>query len=98
MSYASRAAACAPNSEGPVLRLTLDRADQRNAVNDAMLDAMIGHLAAAGTDEAVRAIRIDAEGPDFCAGADLDRQQRPAPNASRGSAASSAGCRTRPTG
>ena len=52
-------------------RLTLDRADRRNAVNDAMLDAMIGHLAAAGIDEAVRVIRIDADGPDFCAGSDL---------------------------
>jgi 2-(1,2-epoxy-1,2-dihydrophenyl)acetyl-CoA isomerase len=56
---------------GPVLELTLDRADKRNAVNDVMLDAMIGHLAAAGIDESVRVIRIDAEGPDFCAGADL---------------------------
>jgi 2-(1,2-epoxy-1,2-dihydrophenyl)acetyl-CoA isomerase len=54
-----------------VLRLTLDRADRRNAVNDVMLDAMIGHLAAAGIDESVRVIRIDADGPDFCAGADL---------------------------
>ena len=56
---------------GPVLQLTLDRAEKRNAVNDVMLDAMIAHLAAAGTDESVRVIRIDAEGPDFCAGADL---------------------------
>ena len=36
-----------------------------------MLDAVIGHLASAGTDESVRVIRIDADGPDFCAGADL---------------------------
>jgi 2-(1,2-epoxy-1,2-dihydrophenyl)acetyl-CoA isomerase len=57
--------------QGPVLRLTLDRADRRNAVNDVMLDAMIGHLADAGIDEAVRVIRIDADGPDFCAGSDL---------------------------
>jgi 2-(1,2-epoxy-1,2-dihydrophenyl)acetyl-CoA isomerase len=57
--------------QGPVLHLTLDRADRRNAVNDVILDAMIGHLAAAGIDEAVRVIRIDAEGPDFCAGSDL---------------------------
>lgn len=57
--------------QGPVLCLTLDRADRRNAVNDVMLDAMIEHLAAAGIDEAVRVIRIDAEGPDFCAGSDL---------------------------
>lgn len=56
---------------GPVLSLTLDRADRRNAVNDEMLDAMIGHLAAAGIDESVRVIRIGAEGPDFCAGSDL---------------------------
>lgn len=56
---------------GPVLQLTLDRAEKRNAVNDTVLDAMIGHLAAAGIDESVRVIRIDAEGPDFCAGSDL---------------------------
>lgn len=56
---------------GPVLQLTLDRADRRNAVDDVMLDAMIAHLAAAGIDESVRVIRIDAEGPDFCAGSDL---------------------------
>ncbi|OBB00825.1 enoyl-CoA hydratase [Mycobacteriaceae bacterium 1482268.1] len=57
--------------DGPVLCLTLDRADRRNAVNDTMLDAMIGHLVAAGIDESVRVIRIDADGPDFCAGSDL---------------------------
>lgn len=57
--------------DGPVLCLTLDRADRRNAVNDVMLDAMIEHLAAAGIDEAVRVIRIDAAGGDFCAGSDL---------------------------
>jgi 2-(1,2-epoxy-1,2-dihydrophenyl)acetyl-CoA isomerase len=57
--------------QGPVLCLTLDRADRRNAVNDVMLDAMIEHLATAGVDEVVRVIRIDAEGPDFCAGSDL---------------------------
>lgn len=57
--------------QGPVLRLTLDRAERRNAVDDTMLDAMIGHLSRVGTDESVRVIRVDAEGPDFCAGADL---------------------------
>lgn len=53
------------------MTLTFDRADRRNAVNDEMLDAMIDHFAVAGTDEAVRVIRIDADGPDFCAGSDL---------------------------
>lgn len=57
--------------DGAVLRLTLDRADRRNAVDDTMLDAMIGHVSQSGTDESVRVIRIDADGPDFCAGSDL---------------------------
>ena len=57
--------------QGPVLCLTLDRAERRNAVDDVMLDAMIEHLAGAAIDEAVRVIRIDAAGPDFCAGSDL---------------------------
>ncbi len=56
---------------GPVLHLTLDRAERRNAVDDGMVDAMIGHLAQAGVDESVRVIRIAAAGPDFCAGSDL---------------------------
>ncbi|KUH82919.1 MULTISPECIES: enoyl-CoA hydratase-related protein [unclassified Mycobacterium] len=70
MSYESVSGLRA-EQQGPVLCLTLDRANRRNAVNDTMLDAMVGHLAAAGTDESVRVIRIDAEGPDFCAGSDL---------------------------
>jgi 2-(1,2-epoxy-1,2-dihydrophenyl)acetyl-CoA isomerase len=57
--------------DGAVLRLTLDRAAQRNAVDDVMLEALIGHLTEAGQDERVRVIRLDAAGPDFCAGADL---------------------------
>src|SRR5690349_4749755 len=56
---------------GPVLQLILDRPDRRNAINDVVLDAMIAYLATAGTDESVRVIRIDGEGPDFCAGSDL---------------------------
>lgn len=70
MAYASVSGLRA-QQVGPVLALTFDRADRRNAVNDEMLDAMIGHLAAAGIDESVRVIRIDADGPDFCAGSDL---------------------------
>lgn len=57
--------------DGAILQLTLDRVGKRNAVDDTILDALIGHLAAAGIDESVRVIRIDAEGPDFCAGSDL---------------------------
>jgi 2-(1,2-epoxy-1,2-dihydrophenyl)acetyl-CoA isomerase len=63
--------------DGGVLRLTLDRADRRNAIDDTMLDALITHIAAAGTDEEVRVIRIDAEGPDFCSGSDLIARNTP---------------------
>ncbi|MDG4669238.1 enoyl-CoA hydratase-related protein [Mycobacterium sp. 236(2023)] len=70
MSYASVPGLRAEHI-GAVLALTFDRADRRNAVNDEMLDAMNGHLAAAGIDESVRVIRIDADGRDFCAGSDL---------------------------
>ncbi|BBZ25683.1 enoyl-CoA hydratase/isomerase family protein [Mycolicibacter hiberniae] len=56
---------------GHELRLTLDRAERRNAIDDVVLDALVAHVAAAGTDEEVRVIRIDANGPDFCAGSDL---------------------------
>ena len=56
---------------GAELRLTLDRPDRRNAADDVVVDAMIGHLAAAGIDESVRVIRIESSGPDFCAGTDL---------------------------
>lgn len=70
MSYRSVPGLLA-EQQGPILWLTLDRADRRNAVNDVMLDAMIAHLADAAIDESVRVIRIDANGPDFCAGADL---------------------------
>jgi 2-(1,2-epoxy-1,2-dihydrophenyl)acetyl-CoA isomerase len=70
MNYASVPGLRA-EQRGATLALTFDRDDHRNAVNDTMLDAMIGHLAAAGTDESVRVVRIDAAGPDFCAGSDL---------------------------
>ncbi|ULE34447.1 enoyl-CoA hydratase/isomerase family protein [Mycobacterium sp. IDR2000157661] len=70
MTYVSVSGLRAEQS-GPVLRLTLDRAERRNAVDDTMLDAMIEAVSRSGTDESVRVIRIDAEGPDFCAGSDL---------------------------
>ena len=57
--------------DGAVLRLTLDRAEARNAISDTMLYGLIDHLVAAGQDEAVRVVAITTSGPHFCAGADL---------------------------
>jgi 2-(1,2-epoxy-1,2-dihydrophenyl)acetyl-CoA isomerase len=70
MTYCS-AAGLRAELEGSVLALTFDRAERRNAISDDMLDALIANIAASGTDERVRVIRIDAQGPDFGAGSDL---------------------------
>ncbi|MDQ1481215.1 MAG: 2-(1,2-epoxy,2-dihydrophenyl)acetyl-CoA isomerase [Actinomycetota bacterium] len=64
------------------LRVTLDRPDQRNAINDEMVAAFIDALTAAATDERVRVIGVSGTGDHFCAGADIvarnrDRDTRP---------------------
>ena len=57
-------------SEG-VLRLRLDRASRRNAIDDTMMAGLIEAVDAAGRDEGVRVIRISSSGDHFCAGADI---------------------------
>jgi 2-(1,2-epoxy-1,2-dihydrophenyl)acetyl-CoA isomerase len=54
-----------------VLRLTIDLAARRNALDDVVLGAMIDAIDAAGRDEDVRVIVISGEGPDFCSGFDI---------------------------
>jgi enoyl-CoA hydratase/carnithine racemase len=57
--------------EPGVAVLFLDRPQQRNALSVAMMAALHGELATLGSDPAVAAIVIAAEGPGFCAGHDL---------------------------
>lgn len=57
--------------DGAVLRLTLDRPKRRNAIDDAMTEALIGHLGTAQNDEAVRCILLTGAGDDFCSGFDI---------------------------
>ena len=54
-----------------VLRIVLDRPTKRNALDDAMVAAMITAVERAGTDEAVRAILITGRGDHFCGGFDI---------------------------
>ncbi|MEU8133919.1 enoyl-CoA hydratase/isomerase family protein [Streptodolium elevatio] len=54
-----------------ILRLTLDRVEKRNALDDVMVAGLIAALDAAGHDEAVRAVLLSAQGPHFCTGADI---------------------------
>jgi 2-(1,2-epoxy-1,2-dihydrophenyl)acetyl-CoA isomerase len=54
-----------------VLRLVLDRPDKRNAIDDAMMRALIDAIEGANSDEGVRAILLTGAGEHFCAGADI---------------------------
>lgn len=61
--------------EGPVATLALNRPAARNALNLAMCDELVAALASLGADDSVNAILLRANGPVFCAGADLKERQ-----------------------
>ena len=61
---------------GPFARITLNRPQKRNALNDAMIVRLGERLTEAARDEAVRAIVIEGVGEDFCSGADLSELRR----------------------
>ena len=54
-----------------MLTLTLDRADKKNAITQAMYSAMAEATERARTDEAVRVLLLRAEGDNFSAGNDI---------------------------
>lgn len=56
---------------GAIRILTLNRPEKRNALNHELTKAVVDGLAAAETDEAIRAIVLTGAGKGFCAGADL---------------------------
>lgn len=57
--------------EGNVAVWTMDRPDQRNALNEAMMTAFADALSAAEADPSLRAVVLTGEGGVFSAGADL---------------------------
>lgn len=57
--------------EGGVLNVTLNRPDQRNAIDAAMVEALLVALERAELDAGVRVVAVRGAGVDFCAGADL---------------------------
>lgn len=58
--------------EGPLARLSIDRAAKRNAVTQAMWEQLPGLLAEAAADPAVRMLLLASATPGiFCAGADI---------------------------
>ena len=55
-----------------VLVLRLNRPEKRNALNGSLVEALDAALQAAEKDEEARVVLLRGEGPDFCAGADLE--------------------------
>ena len=61
---------------GPVASITLNRPEVRNAFNDEVIAELTQAFTTLGQDAQVRAIVLAAEGPAFCAGADLNWMRR----------------------
>ena len=58
---------------GPVRRLTLNRPEALNALNDELLEALDAAIDAAVDDDAVRVVILRGAGRAFCAGYDLNQ-------------------------
>lgn len=58
--------------EGALATVTLNRPEVRNAFNESMIAELAQVFTALGQDDSVRAIVLAANGPAFCAGADLN--------------------------
>jgi enoyl-CoA hydratase len=61
--------------QGGVVGITLNRPDARNALNGAMCEELRSAAQAAAADPQVRVVLVRANGPAFCAGADLKERQ-----------------------
>lgn len=57
---------------GGILTATLNRPDKRNAIDTAMIDALLATFERADLDAEVRVIALRGAGRDFCAGMDLN--------------------------
>jgi methylglutaconyl-CoA hydratase len=59
-----------------IARITLNRPEKCNALNDALIGALKDALRRADQDESVRAVILAGAGADFCSGADLAALQK----------------------
>jgi methylglutaconyl-CoA hydratase len=59
-----------------IARITLNRPEKRNALNDELIVALKEALRRADHDENIRAIILTGAGSDFCSGADLSNLQK----------------------
>jgi len=66
-----------------VATITLNRPEQRNALNQPMCIDLLAAAAAAAEDASVRVVLVRGAGPAFCAGADLKERATMTPDAVR---------------
>src|SRR5437660_651771 len=59
-----------------IARITLNRPEKRNALNDELIAALKDALRRANHDESVRVVILAGAGSDFCSGADLEELQK----------------------
>ena len=62
--------------DGAIARLTLNRPEKKNALNDALIASLKENLRRASEDGRVRVIVLTGAGTDFCSGADLSALQK----------------------
>lgn len=62
--------------EGGIARITMNRPDKRNALNDELIAGLKDALRSADHDEKARAVVLQGAGSDFCSGADLAALQK----------------------
>ena len=62
--------------DGAVAKITLNRPEKRNALNDAVIAGLKEQLETAALDKNVRVVVISGAGKDFCSGADLSALQK----------------------
>ena len=58
--------------DGSVARITLNRPEKRNALNESLVSGVKAALRKANDEEALRVVIITGAGQDFCSGADLE--------------------------
>lgn len=63
--------------EGPVLRLTLNRPQRRNALTYAVIDELLDALEPVAGDDTCRVVLLDGAGSGFCSGDDMGGMGEP---------------------
>ncbi len=62
--------------DGGIVRITLNRPEKRNALNEELIDALKDAMRRANNEENVRVVIVSGSGADFCSGADLEALQK----------------------